>query len=112
MFPVARRTISSHEKALVVGCGAIGSFASLEMARAGVGEIALLDFDTVQPGKSLRWPLGRIVWGSSKAIALANFIASNYSWTKARTVEGPRHGRYRTGRHSAPPAKRPYPSLR
>ncbi|WP_271611687.1 ThiF family adenylyltransferase [Bradyrhizobium sp. CCBAU 21362] len=76
------------KRVLVVGCGAIGSFASLELARAGVGEIALLDFDTVQPGNSLRWPLGRTVWGIGKTSALANFIASNYPWTIARVAEG------------------------
>ncbi|QOZ23966.1 ThiF family adenylyltransferase [Bradyrhizobium sp. CCBAU 51753] len=85
-LPVARSLLT--KKALVIGCGAIGSFAGLELARAGVGEIGFLDFDTVQPGNSLRWPLGRTVWGNDKAIALANFIGSNYPWTKAWAAEG------------------------
>ncbi|WP_076865939.1 HesA/MoeB/ThiF family protein [Bradyrhizobium mercantei] len=85
-LPVAKSLLD--KKALVVGCGAIGSFAGLELARAGVGEIGLVDFDTVEPGNSLRWPLGRTVWGNGKASALANFIASNYPWTKAWVIEG------------------------
>ncbi|MCK1515088.1 ThiF family adenylyltransferase [Bradyrhizobium sp. 190] len=83
-LPVARSLLT--KKVLVVGCGAIGGFAGLELARAGVGEIEILDFDTVQPGNSLRWPLGRSAWGSAKSIALANFIAANYPWTKAIAV--------------------------
>ncbi len=53
-LPVARSLLT--KKVLIVGCGAIGSFAGLELARAGIGEIDFLDFDTVQPGNSLRWP--------------------------------------------------------
>jgi hypothetical protein len=85
-LPVAKSLLT--KKALVVGCGAIGSFAGLELARAGVGEINFLDYDTVQPGNSLRWPLGRSVWGSAKAIALANFVVANYPWTKASAIGG------------------------
>lgn len=55
-LPIANSLL--NKKSLVVGCGAIGSFVGLELARAGVGEIAFLDYDTVQPGNSLRWPLG------------------------------------------------------
>lgn len=69
------------KKVVVVGCGAIGGFAGLELARAGVGRIAFVDHDTVEPGNSLRWPLGRTAWGSAKTVALANFVAANYPWT-------------------------------
>ncbi|MDE5457247.1 hypothetical protein GWE18_31390 [Bradyrhizobium sp. CSA112] len=80
-LPVAKSL--QGKKAVVVGIGAIGSFAGLELARAGLGEITFIDFDTVQPGNSLRWPLGRSAWGRGKASALANFIADNYPWTRA-----------------------------
>jgi hypothetical protein len=80
-LPVARSLLK--KKVLLVGCGAIGAFAGLELARAGVGELTFVDFDTTQPGNSLRWPLGRSAWGSAKASALANFVATNYPWTKA-----------------------------
>lgn len=85
-LPVAKSLLP--KKAVVVGAGAIGSFAGLELARAGVGEVTFLDFDTVQPGNSLRWPLGRSAWGRSKASALANFIAENYPWTSASFAQG------------------------
>jgi hypothetical protein len=79
-LPIAKSLLT--KKAVVVGCGAIGSFAGLELARAGVGEVAFIDFDRVQPGNSLRWPLGRSAWGRNKTIALASFVAENYPWTK------------------------------
>ncbi|MDF0582042.1 ThiF family adenylyltransferase [Bradyrhizobium yuanmingense] len=83
-LPLAKPLVK--KKAVVVGIGAIGSFAGLELARAGVGEVTLIDYDTVQPGNSLRWPLGRSAWGRGKGSGLANFIAENYPWTKANFV--------------------------
>ncbi|WP_141342927.1 ThiF family adenylyltransferase [Bradyrhizobium sp. USDA 3458] len=80
-LPIAKSLLT--KKAVVVGAGAIGSFAGLELARAGVGEITFFDFDMVQPGNSLHWPLGRSAWGRGKASSLANFIAENYPLTKA-----------------------------
>jgi hypothetical protein len=47
-----------------------------------------LDCDVVQPGNSLRWPLGRPAWGIRKAEALANFVAQNYPWTKPVPYHG------------------------
>lgn len=85
-LPIASSLL--NKTVLVVGCGAIGSFAGLELARAGVGKINFLDYDTVQPGNSLRWPLGRPAWGCSKAVVLAQFVATNYPWTKAGVLDG------------------------
>ena len=72
------------------------------MARAGLGEVTFIDFDTVQPGNSLRWPLGRSAWGRGKASALANFIAENYPWTRASFVPG-RLGEAITSSAAVPP---------
>lgn len=81
----ARLPVASNlrpKTVLLVGCGAIGSFAAVEIARAGVGNLTLLDGDFVQPGNSLRWPLGRTTWGVAKSMALHDFIERNYPWTK------------------------------
>ena len=37
-----------HGKVMVVGCGAVGSFAVEALARSGVGHLALVDFDVVE----------------------------------------------------------------
>jgi hypothetical protein len=66
------------KKICVIGVGAIGATLAIEMARNGVTELRLLDSDIVEPGNSVRWPLGASAWGQSKVAALAEFIASEY----------------------------------
>ena len=34
---------------MVVGCGAVGSFAIEALARSGTGHIILIDFDVIEP---------------------------------------------------------------
>lgn len=76
------------KKVLLIGCGAIGSFVALELARAGVGRLTLLDKDILEPGNSVRWPLGRSHWGLSKAAALQSHINSEYPWTPVIPLRG------------------------
>ncbi len=38
-----------HAKVIVVGLGAVGSYAVEGLARAGIGHLRLVDFDTIQP---------------------------------------------------------------
>ena len=77
-----------EKKVLLFGCGAIGSFVAVELARAGVGSLDLFDQDVVQPGISLRWPLGRTAWGIKKSVALYEFILQNYPWTNISAYTG------------------------
>lgn len=87
---LARLPIASAlqaKKVLLLGCGAIGGFVAVDLARAGVGRLELLDFDVVRPGNSLRWPIGREAWGVKKTTALAKFITHNYPLTKAIALD-------------------------
>jgi hypothetical protein len=70
----------------VVGTGAIGAPLTIELARNGIGELKLLDSDIVEPGNSVRWPLGSSAWGRHKIQALADFIAREYPATKVSFV--------------------------
>lgn len=79
-LPVAASIRS--KKILFLGCGAIGSFAAIELARAGIGAMRIVDHDTLEPGNSVRWPLGRPSWGLSKVAALHAFLVHNYPWTQ------------------------------
>lgn len=79
-LPVAKTL--SNKRALLIGCGGIGGFAALELARAGIGNLHVVDFDILEPGNSVRWPLGRPFWGFDKAAALFWFIKTNYPWTE------------------------------
>lgn len=64
----------------IVGAGAIGAFAALELARNGCGKLRLVEYDQVEPGNSIRWPLGATAWGVRKGEALQQFIESEYPW--------------------------------
>ncbi|MFB9047281.1 ThiF family adenylyltransferase [Sphingobium indicum] len=76
------------KKVLLVGCGAIGSFAAIELARAGIGKLTIVDHDIVEPGNSVRWPLGRTVWGVPKVAALRDFLRQNYPSTEVDALTG------------------------
>ncbi|RWI85436.1 MAG: hypothetical protein EOR22_31075 [Mesorhizobium sp.] len=64
----------------VVGLGGIGGPLALELARNGCSRLMLVDHDVVEPGNSIRWPLGSSAWGSLKAHSLADFIRSEFPW--------------------------------
>ena len=74
----------SVKSVAVVGLGCIGSPAAVEFARAGIGELRILDPDIVETGTTVRWPLGVQAVGSHKVVALGRFIAQSYPLTKLR----------------------------
>lgn len=83
---IAARASSFHrlrgKKAAVFGLGAIGAPLALELARNGCALLRLVDHDVVEPGNSIRWPLGASAWGASKAGSLEAFIREQYPWTR------------------------------
>lgn len=85
------------KKVLVVGLGCLGAPSVIEFAKAGVGEIRILDHDHVDPATSVRWPLGIAAAGIPKAEAMARFIAENYPRTvvisRVRRLGAPREDR-------------------
>lgn len=65
-------------KVTVVGVGALGAPIAIELARNGVGRLTLVDFDVVEPGNSVRWPLGTPAWGKPKVSALKEYIEAHF----------------------------------
>jgi hypothetical protein len=65
----------------IFGLGALGSFVSIELARAGLGSLRLVDFDYVEPATVRRWVLGASAFGQQKAKALSDYIRCEYPWT-------------------------------
>jgi hypothetical protein len=65
-------------KITVVGVGALGAPIAIELARNGVGRLTLVDFDVVEPGNSVRWPLGAPAWGKPKVSALKEHIEAHF----------------------------------
>ena len=72
----------SAKKVAVFGAGAIGAPVVLELARAGVGTLKVIDFDYVEPATVRRWPFGVNAFGLMKIDVLANAIENDYPWTQ------------------------------
>lgn len=72
----------------IVGVGAIGAPVALELARAGVKRLVLVDGDRVDPGMSVRWPLGMGACGLMKVEALDSFIRNERPWTAVEMIPG------------------------
>lgn len=72
------------KRILVVGLGAVGAPVAVELARNGCGVLHLLEHDTVEPGNTIRWPLGASAWGTYKLDALKKFLNQEYPATDIR----------------------------
>lgn len=70
--------VLAGRKVTVVGAGALGAPIAIELARNGVGQLTLVDFDVVEPGNSVRWPLGTPAWGKPKVSALKEHIEAHF----------------------------------
>lgn len=62
------------KRILLVGTGALGAPIAIELARNGCKELHLMEYDLVEPGNTVRWPLGAATWGRSKLDALQEFL--------------------------------------
>lgn len=82
---VPRLTPISNKKVLVVGLGSVGSACAWQLARAGIGQLNVLDFDHLHFGNLPRWLMGFGVLGNSKAEALKSMLELNYPYA---TVHG------------------------
>lgn len=72
-----------HDKSvLIVGTGAVGAPVAIELARNGCKILHLIEHDTVEPGNTIRWPLGFNAWGKTKLDALNEFLSREYPDTK------------------------------
>jgi molybdopterin/thiamine biosynthesis adenylyltransferase len=72
---------------LVVGVGGIGAPTALELARAGVGELRLIDSDYIDPGTSVRYPFGLASAGMPKVKALEEWVRRNLPYTEVRAYD-------------------------
>jgi hypothetical protein len=76
-----------NKSVALFGAGAIGAPLAIELARNGISDLRLMDYDVVEPGNTIRWPLGSSAWGRLKGHALVEFIEREYPATKV-TYEG------------------------
>lgn len=71
--------------AAVVGLGALGAPLVLELARAQIGELRILDHDLVEAGTIVRWPAGIPAIGSGKTAFLEGTIKHQYPRTSCHS---------------------------
>lgn len=71
--------------ALLVGLGSLGSPVALQLAKSGLRQLDLVDWDQLQVGNSVRWALGWRYAGYQKGTALADFIRCNYPYTQVKS---------------------------
>lgn len=84
-IPALRGLIT--KKVALIGLGALGGPLALELARAQVGELRILDRDTVDAGTIVRWPRGVSATGHIKTQVVADQIAVDYPYTKVRRYD-------------------------
>lgn len=71
----------------VFGLGCVGAPSALELARAGVAELRVLDGDIVDPGTVGRWPIGLSAAGRKKVEAFQELIARDYPYTRVVSLD-------------------------
>src|SRR6266545_171788 len=70
-----------EKSAAMFGLGCIGSTSALALARAGIGELRLLDHDYVDPGTVGRWEIGLSAAGRSKVEVIKERIEYDFPLT-------------------------------
>lgn len=69
---------------LLIGAGNVGSPVAMQLARAGLQRLTVVDHDILQVGNTVRWALGRRFAGWHKALAIAESVRHDFPLT---TVE-------------------------
>lgn len=67
-----------EKRVAVVGCGSLGSFLAIGLARAGVGSLLLVDFDRLEPSNTGRHLLGMAAVGDYKSLAVAKRLEADF----------------------------------
>ena len=73
-------------KAVIFGLGALGSMVAWQLARAGVGKLALIDYDFVNAATTPRWLLGVPSAGRFKANVLAELFRQQHPYLEVDPV--------------------------
>jgi molybdopterin/thiamine biosynthesis adenylyltransferase len=76
-----------HDKRiLIVGCGSIGGFLGVELARAGVGRLMLVDHDQFEHENLFRHVLGMKHLYKNKAESLKEYITENIPYMEVNAL--------------------------
>jgi hypothetical protein len=75
-----------NKKAIIVGCGALGSGVAMQLAKAGVGNLVLVDDDILKWDNLARHALGAKFVGQNKAEAMSIEINQQMPTVRATSV--------------------------
>lgn len=75
-----------EQTVVVFGLGAIGAPLALELARAGVKTLRLVDGDFVDPATMARWPYGFEMAGLAKVRVIEEVVRKNYPFTQIEAI--------------------------
>lgn len=67
-------------KIAIIGLGSLGAPLAIELAKARCEHLIVLDYDRVEPGNSVRWPIGASSWGMKKTTAIEDHVRTEYPW--------------------------------
>ena len=76
----------SRARALVIGCGAVGSRVAVELARSGILHLTLVDPDVMRMANVFRHVLGRSAFGLNKAQAMKARIEADLPYVNVEAV--------------------------
>lgn len=71
----------------VIGLGSLGAPLALGLARAGVAQLRIADFDHVEPAGGVRWVSDLDGAGAEKTAALRAIVARNFPLTRIQTFD-------------------------
>jgi molybdopterin/thiamine biosynthesis adenylyltransferase len=73
--------------AALVGLGSLGAPLALELGRAQLAELRILDHDLVEAGTTVRWPVGLPAVGSSKTAVIQATITNHFPRMSCQTFQ-------------------------
>lgn len=77
----------SQKHVAVLGCGSVGGFLALELARSGIRKLSLVDPELLAPDNTFRHVLGRSSWCHSKSIALKEEIENKLPYISVQAFQ-------------------------
>lgn len=84
MVRIPKLRVLTNKNVSIAGLGSLGGPSAIELARNGVGNLRLLDYDIIEPGSSVRSALGHEYSGIYKTHAVKAFINRNYPYTEVK----------------------------
>ena len=78
----------SSERLLVVGCGSVGGEIARLIGHAGVGQLDLIDFDSLESNNIYRHLLPSIYLGHQKTSALASYLKFKFPYLDVEPCKG------------------------